>query len=154
MSEQRLKYLTKKGKKITAITDKSGNFQFTQLGLEKYTLQVSATGFAKNEQLVEIDSADLKQISVTLYPLIKEDIVVNKDNSDLDLLDSETFTGTQVLTEKDLEVLSDDPQQLSEELQNRAASSGGIPGGAIVTVDGFLSDGRLPSKVCDSGSSR
>ena len=45
-----------------------------------------------------------------------------------------------------MEDLPDDPEELEEQLQNLAASSGSAPGNALVTVDGFLNEGRLPSK--------
>ncbi|HSK72466.1 MAG TPA: hypothetical protein VK892_12255, partial [Pyrinomonadaceae bacterium] len=58
----------------------------------------------------------------------------------------EHTAGTLVLTGKNLEDLPDDPERLNEQLQQMAASGGGVPGNAAVTVDGFLNNGRLPAK--------
>ena len=52
----------------------------------------------------------------------------------------------KILTARELQALPDDPDQLREQLQQLSTSAGGIPGEAAVTVDGFLSDGRLPPK--------
>ncbi|HEY6392633.1 MAG TPA: hypothetical protein VIX89_15230, partial [Bryobacteraceae bacterium] len=46
----------------------------------------------------------------------------------------------------ELESLPDDPDRFAEQLQIIAASAGGAPGNAVVTVDGFLHGGRLPPK--------
>jgi hypothetical protein len=52
----------------------------------------------------------------------------------------------KTLTGRELQALPDDPDQLRERLQQLATSAGSAPGEATVTVDGFLSGGRLPAK--------
>ena len=51
--------------------------------------------------------------------------------------------GTQISSEREIEELPDDPIQLIQQLQMLATSSGSAPGGAAVTVDGFVTGGSL-----------
>lgn len=127
------------------ISDRQGAFRFGRLGNGNYTLRISAAGFATHEEKLELSArTKLLEVSVVLYPTIRADVVV-ESNAEV-ALDAERAAGTQVLTEKELEELPDDPDQLLGQLQNLAASAGGAPDGAIVTVDGFLNGGRLPPK--------
>lgn len=122
-----------------------GKFRFENLEDGTYTLKILAKGFATHEEKLEINSTkQTPLISIVLYPTIKETVAIS-DNLE-NPLDSEAMTGTQIISEKDLADLPDDPEELNEELQNLAASSGSAPGSAVVTVDGFLNEGRLPSK--------
>lgn len=131
-------------KQIT-ITDKRGVFNFDRLTTGTYTLQISATGFALYEEKFELNTAKSRQFSIILYPTAIEENVEINENTEIPL-DAERAVGTQVLSAQELESLPDDPDQLNQQLQNLAASSGGIPGGAAVTVDGFLTGGKLPPK--------
>ena len=126
------------------VSDKQGAFRFERLRNGNYTLRISAAGFAEHEENLELSAtARPSEVSIVLYPTIRADVEV-KDNAEI-ALDAERAAGTQILTEKELEDLPDDPDRLLGQLQNLAASAGGAPGGAIVTVDGF-SGGRLPPK--------
>ena len=136
---------TENKKTHTTTTDKSGKFFFETLLTGKYTLRVSADGFAEHVKTFEINSEKTPTFSIVLYPTVKENVEIAQ-NSEIDVLDSEKLAGTQVLGKKEIEDLPDDPEELNEELQNLATSSGSAPGNAVVTVDGFLNEGRLPSK--------
>ena len=133
------------GETRKTVTNKTGNFKFENLDFGKYSLEISATGFAEHSENIEVKPGDSKRHSITLYPTIRADVEVAR-NSKLNILDSEEIAGTIVLKKKQLEDLPDDPEELSEQLQNLAATGGSAPGTAIVTVDGFLNEGRLPSK--------
>ncbi|HEY4047446.1 MAG TPA: TonB-dependent receptor, partial [Acidobacteriaceae bacterium] len=61
-------------------------------------------------------------------------------------LDADHGAGTTELSAKDLKALADDPDDFERELQVLAASAGGAPGQAIVTVDGFKNTSRIPPK--------
>jgi hypothetical protein len=130
---------------LTAISDEQGKFVFRNPAVGSYNLQIEAEGFGIYEESLIVEArAKPLSLSVTLYPTIKEDVSVNEFSEVA--LDPERAAGTQVLTERELEVLPDDPDQLKEHLQQLAASSGSVPGQAVMTVDGFRSDGRLPPK--------
>ncbi len=127
------------------IADSQGRFRFHGLPDGEYLLKTSAGGFGIHEQIVLLtEVAKTSSLPITLYPTIKESIVVN--NSAETALGPERAAGTQVLTRQELEAFPDDPDQLNEQLQNLAASSGSAPGQATVTVDGFLAGGRMPPK--------
>jgi hypothetical protein len=54
--------------------------------------------------------------------------------------------GSNVLTAKQLDGLAEDPDDLQRQLQSLAAASGGMPGSAQITVDGFQGPTTLPPK--------
>lgn len=126
-------------------TDRQGALRFERLSGGNYALRVSAEGFAAHEEKIDLSqSAKLSEISVVLYPRVEANVEIEADSEAG--LDAPRAAGTQILYEKDLDALPDDPDQLNQQLQNLAASAGGAPGGATVTVDGFLTGGRLPPK--------
>ena len=128
-----------------AVSNRQGAFRFERLRNGNYTLRISAAGFAAHEEKLELNTTTkFSDVSIVLYPTIRADVEVEGNVEAA--LDAERAAGTQVLTEKELEELPDDPDQLLGQLQNLAASAGGAPGGAVVTVDGFLDGGRLPPK--------
>lgn len=129
----------------TTVSDKQGIFHFERLTNGTYILKVSAGGFAAHEEKLDLNESISKSLSIILYPTVEENVEVREDLNKA-ALSAEQIAGTQVLTAKDLADLPDDTEELSRELQNRAASSGSVPGNALVTVDGFLNEGRLPSK--------
>lgn len=131
-----------------SLSSGQGEFNFGQLPKGKYLLLVRAAGFAEQEISIDSDLADATQASkiiVVLYPTVKADVEIS-ENAEV-ALDAERSAGTLILNEKDLDALPDDPDEFKQELQNLAAASGSAPGGAVVTVDGFLNGGgRLPPK--------
>ena len=134
------------GTRLEAVADAQGQFRFVRLRAGAYTLKVGHAGFGDYEQAVEVGAAARgKRVEVTLAPTINETVVVD-NNATAAALDPEQASGTKVLTARELQALPDDPDQLRDQLQQLATSSGAAPGEATVTVDGFLSGGRLPSK--------
>jgi Carboxypeptidase regulatory-like domain len=129
-----------------ALSNAAGRFRIGGLAEGSYTLKVTAEGFDADERTVELrHGVGPQRVSVTLYPLLRETVTVDGETAG-GALNPERAAGTQVLTERDIQALPDDPDQLNEQLQQLAASAGGAPGQAVVTVDGFLAGGRLPPK--------
>jgi hypothetical protein len=127
-------------------SDSAGRFRLSGLPEGSYTLQVEASGFNAEELAVELSSGrPLQRLNITLYPIVRETVNVGDDTTSA-ALDPESAAGTQILKEQAIAALPDDPDQLNEQLQQLAASSGSAPGQATVTVDGFLTGGRLPPK--------
>lgn len=62
-------------------------------------------------------------------------------------LDADQGIGTHTLTPKEIQELSDDPDDFRRELQVLAAANGGAPGAARITVDGFQNSSALPPKA-------
>ncbi len=133
------------GAEQKTVSDEQGAFRFERLAKGVYDVRISAEGFGAYEEKLNLSSAaNSTPISIVLYPTIRADVEVQSDAEIA--LDAERAAGTQVLGEKEINDLPDDPDQLNQQLQNLAASGGGIPGQAIVTVDGFLTGGGLPPK--------
>lgn len=138
--------LTRDGERArTTRSDAQGRFGFIGLQSRDYAIKVEAKGFAAYEQLLNMQSLRSEPFTITLYPTVKETVVVDADAADA-AMDPERAAGTLILKERDIAALPDDPDELYGRLQLMAASSGGVPGGATVTVDGFIVHGRLPSK--------
>lgn len=138
--------LVKNGRTSNATTsDENGRFVFKNAAAGAYILRVEAKSFAVYEENVTIENGlDSYHFSFTLFPELKETVTV--DDYPASTLNSERAAGTLVLTQKEIEALPDDPDSLNEQLQQLAATSGSVPGGAVVTVDGFLAGGRIPPK--------
>lgn len=127
-------------------TDDSGRFRFSGLGEGLYTLAVSAEGFSRKEETLSLRSGLApSSLSIVLQPTIKDEVLLVEADKGVSL-DPLSAAGAKVLKEKDLRALPDDPDQLSARLQLLASASGSVPGQAVVTVDGFLNEGRLPPK--------
>jgi hypothetical protein len=132
--------------KVETMTDERGRFRFDAVAPGAYSLKATAAGFALHEQSVRVGSEPSgRDLLITLKPTISEIVTVN-DGAFTVTIDPQNAAGSQVLREKDLKALPDDPDQLSEQLKVLATSSGSAPGQAITTVDGFTIDGRLPPK--------
>lgn len=133
------------GDQREAVTDSQGHFHFDRLAAGIYTLKVSFAGFGDHKQQFEVGKSLVQsRVEVVLVPTISESVVVGDDTRAP--LDPQQASGTKVLTERELQSLPDDPDQLRDRLQQLSTSAGSAPGEATVTVDGFISDGRLPPK--------
>jgi hypothetical protein len=110
-----------------------------------YTIVVSMPGFASYSALnVKIPAV----VSTTLDAKLQvgvADQVVNVDADSVQLsVDPDANASSQIISGKDLEALSDDPDELSSELSALAGPSSG-PNGGQIYVDGFTG-GQLPPK--------
>jgi hypothetical protein len=134
------------GPAIERTTDEHGRFQFEGIAAGTYTLQAAVEGFGPYTQQINLDpDKPPANVEITLHPVVVESIKVNASENTVSL-DPQNAGGAQVLKQKDLEALPDDPDDLNTQLQEMATSSGSAPGSAVVTVDGFINDGRLPPK--------
>ena len=136
----------KLGEVRNTTSDEEGHFRFGGLAIGTYVLKVKSEGFATYEATQDLDeSFGSDRLTITLYPrTISETVTVGNNTGNN--LDSDHAAGTQILSEREIEALPDDPTQLSQQLQMLATSSGSAPGGATVTVDGFVTGGKLPPK--------
>lgn len=130
--------------KITT-TNGEGVFVFTGLAPGRYTLRVSAPGFALYETTeVDVSTARSETLEIELsVEEKKEEIEVRESGSQLGTNPDDNASGT-VLRDSDLEMLSDDPDQLAADLEALAGGPDG-PNGTQLLVDGF-SGGRVPPK--------
>ncbi|GAB4357195.1 MAG: hypothetical protein OHK0021_01520 [Bryobacter sp.] len=130
--------------KVTT-SDAEGKFSISNVPSGKYTIRVSSVGFNLFEQQ-NFDIPGGRQITVNAQLNLaneKQQITVT-DSIALDL-DPASNVGQLVLKGDDLQALSDNPDDLSAELQALAGPAAG-PNGGQIFIDGF-SGGKLPPKA-------
>jgi hypothetical protein len=129
---------------LSATSDGTGAYDVKNLAPGKYTVSVTAKGFAPTTKEVEIVAGQLKDIDIPLAIVVKEeDIEVQSDAARVGT-SPDANASSLVLTGKDLDALSDDPDELQSELQALAGPSAG-PNGGQIYIDGFTG-GQLPPK--------
>lgn len=122
----------------------AGTFDVAKLAPGRYSLNVAAKGFAPatvGEVMVfgsQVTSEDVKlDISVA------SEVQVNAEDTALST-SPDSNASALVIKGKDLDALSDDPDELQNELTALAGPAAG-PGGAQIYIDGFTG-GQLPPK--------
>jgi Carboxypeptidase regulatory-like domain len=133
------------GKSVTAITNSQGIYEFKGLAPGEYTITATAKGFSLDqEEAVQVTAGQVQQFDIALSIAVeKENVEVQEETPTVDV-SPENSAGTLVLKGKDLDALSDDPDELSSELEALAGPSAG-PNGGQIYVDGFTG-GQLPPK--------
>jgi len=136
---------TPDGKVLTTTTSGTGSYEVKGLGAGKYGIKVAATGFADYEvDGIEVGSGQSQKMDVALSIAIQQENVSVSDQAiGLDT-SAESNVSQMVLSGKDLDALSDDPDELAEDLQALAGPSAG-PNGGQIYIDGFTG-GQLPPK--------
>src|SRR5882762_2840793 len=131
------------GVEKTVTTNGEGNFVFNGLAPGKYTIRVTAIGFANFENAdVEAVAGRTQQLPITLKVTIEQQkVTVAADTAGVNT-EPENNVGATILKGADLESLPDDPDDLAAALAALAGPSAG-PNGGQIYVDGF-SGGRLP----------
>ncbi|MEN6532545.1 MAG: carboxypeptidase regulatory-like domain-containing protein [Bryobacteraceae bacterium] len=121
-----------------------GRYTINGLQPGTYTLRATAQGFALFEKTeVQVASGPVQTLDVRLrLEVAKENITVS-DVGRVDV-DPSSNVGAIVLKTEDLDSLSDNPEDLEEDLQALAGPSVG-PNGGQIYVDGF-SGASLPPK--------
>ena len=127
-------------------TDASGQYSFPALTAGKYTIRVIAKGFtAGQRQNYEISGATVFDYQLTIEAQSQVINVEDEANSRTSVnTDPASNGGAIVLGQKELQALSDDPDELSQQLQAMAGPGAGPEGGQIF-IDGFTG-GNLPPK--------
>jgi hypothetical protein len=129
---------------VSATSDGVGAYDVKNLAPGKYTVSVTAKGFAPTTKDIEIGAGQLKEIDIPLAIVVKEeDIDVQSDAAKVST-SPDNNASSVVLSGKDLDALSDDPDELQSELQALAGPSAG-PNGGQIYIDGFTG-GQLPPK--------
>src|SRR5215471_6349350 len=132
------------GLSTPAKSDGVGNYDIKNLAPGKYTVSVSAKGFRTLTSTVEIAGGQEKSLNFPLEIAAQEEKVVVESEGAKVSVNSDNNASTVVLTGKDLDALSDDPDELQSELQALAGPSAG-PNGGQIYIDGFTG-GQLPPK--------
>jgi hypothetical protein len=129
---------------VSATSDGAGAYDVKNLPAGTYTVSVTAKGFAPTKQEIEIAAGQNKNADIPMEILVKEeDIQVQSDAAKVGT-GSDNNSNSVVISGKDLDALSDDPDELQQELQALAGPSAG-PNGGQIYIDGFTG-GELPPK--------
>src|SRR3974390_1539152 len=136
---------TPDGKVLTTTTSGAGSYEVKGLAAGKYGIKVAATGFADYEvDGIEVGPGQSQKMDVALSIAIQQENVSVSDQAiGLDT-SAESNVSQMVLSGKDLDALSDDPDELAEDLQALAGPSAGPNGGAI--FNNGMYGGQLPPK--------
>jgi hypothetical protein len=133
------------GRSIEAITNNQGVYEFKGLAPGSYTVTAIATGFATDQEAdVKVSAGQAQELDIGLEIAVEQQHVEVQEDTPTVGMSSENSAGTLVLKGKDLDALSDDPDELQSELEALAGPSAG-PNGGQIYVDGFTA-GQLPPK--------
>src|SRR5262249_53506485 len=109
-----------------------------------YTVSVTANGFVPATQEINVAAGQLTKTDITLKVLVKEQSIEVQGDAAKVSTASDNNSSAVVISGKDLDALSDDPDELQSELQALAGPSAG-PNGGQIYIDGFTG-GQLPPK--------
>jgi len=141
-----VRLINAKGESLDTATNREGIYEFKSVAAGTYTLKAVAKGFSLfTQENVEIVAGQVKQVNIGLQIQIEEQKVEVTDQTTKVDLDPSSNAGMVVMKGKDLEALSDDPDELQSELQALAGPSAG-PNGGQIYIDGFTA-GQLPPKA-------
>lgn len=132
-----------KGNKYSSTADDRGRYRFlVNPGI--YTLTVEVDGFAKFTEQIDLSTKRSGPFDVKLNVVINEEVEVKNDSA-LVSTEPDKNLSAITLTEKDLEALPDDPDELLQTLKQMAGAAGGGDDASIY-VGGFRERGQLPPK--------
>lgn len=133
------------GKVSTAETGRDGIYEIKGLAPGSYTVTVTAKGFAQDEQPgVVIAANQTLALNVSLAIAAEAHEIMVQEEATSVAVDPSSNAGAIVITDKDLDALSDDPDELRSDLEALAGSAAG-PNGGQIYIDGFTG-GQLPPK--------
>ncbi len=129
----------------TTTADAAGAYEFRGLKPGGYVVKAEFAGFASfQSQIIVMGAGASKRIDVAMAIQVEQQNVVVTDDSPTVNTEAGGNANAIVLKGKDLDALSDDPDELSNELSALAGPSAG-PNGGQIFIDGF-SGGQLPPK--------
>jgi len=133
------------GSSRSVTSGRDGSFQIGSVAPGKYTLAVSANGFATAAvDSIEVAAGKTLQEKITLQlPVEEQQVQVTEETQGVSVSADENASA-MVIKGKDLDALSDDPDELQNELTALAGPAAG-PNGAQIFIDGFTG-GQLPPK--------
>jgi hypothetical protein len=127
-----------------ATTDNDGNYAIAGVPAGKYTIRIIAAGFTLLEKAgVDVPAGRPLTFDAHLTLESSKQEVTVTDTQQVEL-DPAKNAGALVLKQEDLDMLSDDPDDLQADLLALAGPSAG-PNGGQIFIDGF-SNGQLPPK--------
>jgi hypothetical protein len=129
----------------TATADASGSYAVNSLTPGIYMVRATYAGFAPfQSQAITLTAGTVKRVDIAMAIEVAQQNVVVSDETPTVNVEAGGNTSAVILKGKDLDALSDDPDELSNELTALAGPSAG-PNGGQIYIDGF-SGGQLPPK--------
>jgi hypothetical protein len=137
---------TTAGTAVTTTTaDASGQYAVSGLAPGAYRVLTSVEGFAPFvSPAIQLAAGQVKHVDISMAMVVEQQSVVVTDESPAVSVEAGGNASAIVIKGKDLDALSDDPDELSSELTALAGPSAG-PNGGQIYIDGF-SGGQLPPK--------
>ena len=129
-----------------ATADAAGAFQVHGLAAGSYVVQATFEGFAPFVSTpIALSAGQVKNIDVMMaIEASQQQVVVSDEGGPTVSTEADANASAMVLKGSDLDALSDDPDELSNELSALAGPSAG-PNGGQIYIDGFTG-GTLPPK--------
>jgi len=130
----------------TTTSDASGVYAFTNLAPGTYAVHAEFAGFAPvSVPSFSVTAAQIKHVEISMSTVVEQQsVTVTDEEAPMVSVEASGNTSSVVLKGNDLDALSDDPDELSNELTALAGPSAG-PNGGEVYISGF-SGGQLPPK--------
>jgi Carboxypeptidase regulatory-like domain len=133
------------GKSTSAVADAAGSYQVKGLASGTYIVNASTTGFAPFTSSVTLAAGQSKTLNIALQiQMEQQQVQVEAEAPTVDTSPDDNANAV-VLKGKDLDALSDDPDELESQLQALAGPAAG-PSGGEVYIDGFTG-GQIPPKA-------
>jgi hypothetical protein len=128
----------------TAIAGAAGEYTIDQVAPGSYTVSATADGFSASEPKSVMVGEKALTVNIALsLPIDSQQVTVTEQTSLVDT-SADNNASAIVIKGKDLDALSDDPDDLQNELNALAGPSAG-PNGGQIYIDGFTG-GQLPPK--------
>jgi hypothetical protein len=130
----------------TATADSGGAYSVGGLAPGTYTVKATYEGFAPaTTPAIQITVGQSKRVDISMAIVVEQQsVTVSDDEAPVVNVEASGNTSSIVMKDKDLDALSDDPDELSSELTALAGPSAG-PNGGEVYISGFTG-GQLPPK--------
>ena len=137
---------TADGNTVATVTaDAGGMYTVANLAPGSYIVKAEFAGFAPfQSQPIVLTAGQAKRVDITMAIEVEQQNVVVTDESPSVNVEAAGNANSIVLKDKDIDALSDDPDELSSELSALAGPSAG-PNGGQIYIDGFTG-GQLPPK--------
>ncbi len=134
------------GKQVaSAVSDPAGAYSIAGLAPGVYVVKAIVDGFAPfASATIPLAAGQVKRVDIAMAIEVAQQSVTVSDESPTVSVEAGSNASAVVIKGKDLDALSDDPDELSSELTALAGPSAG-PNGGQIYIDGFTG-GQLPPK--------
>ncbi len=132
------------GKSATAVSDGAGSYQVRGLAAGTYIINATTAGFAPFTSSLTLTPGQTKTLNIAMQiQMEQQQVQVEAETPTVDTSPDQNANAV-VIKGKDLDALSDDPDELENQLQALAGPAAG-PNGGEIYIDGFTG-GQMPPK--------